>query len=411
MTPPRFAVFIPRPELRGGGDKHALSIAEILLERGDVTVVTEHLDTVAKLQEIGRFHNLDLTGCHLLCLPRGRSLASRAAYRLQAPVELIRRFQNREDYRDLRRKGFDVFVNVAAGSTLINPSPVGIFVCMFPNPPPDTLPDSSVSRREAWADAVSPLIGGSNPNVSLTYDIVLPNSTFTKEWLQRWWGAPQAEVLFPPCEPMARTGVTRRKLIVNVGRFFSGETGSHHKRQDVLLRTFATMGHLHDEGWELALVGPVHEGPGPERFVADLKQQARGLPVQIMTGVDHGALVRLMNEASIYWHATGFGTEINREPSRQEHFGMSTVEAMSAGAVPIVYAGAGARDTVEDGVTGYTWQTVDELRRLTTEVAGDEALRERLAEAAKQSSERFGRAAFRARLLQILDALSLSPAD
>ena len=66
-------------------------------------------------------------------------------------------------------------------------------------------------------------------------------------------------------------------------------------------------------------------------------------------------VARQIRAASIYWHATGFGTSEQMQPSKQEHFGMSIVEAMSAGAVPIAFDAGGPRETVDPGANGYLW--------------------------------------------------------
>ncbi len=47
-------------------------------------------------------------------------------------------------------------------------------------------------------------------------------------------------------------------------------------------------------------------------------------------------LADLYARASIFWHAAGLGEDAEDDPNRMEHFGISIVEAMSAGAVPVV---------------------------------------------------------------------------
>ena len=103
---------------------------------------------------------------------------------------------------------------------------------------------------------------------------------------------------------------------------------------------------------------------------------------------------RLFAEASIYWHGGGFGEDAERHPERFEHFGITVVEAMAAGAVPVVFAAAGPQEIVEDGVNGFHWRTPDELVARTRQLIDDHELRDRMACAARQraadfSSERF----------------------
>ena len=61
-----------------------------------------------------------------------------------------------------------------------------------------------------------------------------------------------------------------------------------------------------------------------------------------------------------------------------EHFGISTVEAMSAGAVPIVYRGGGQVEIVRDDENGMLWKTIDELTTKTRTIIEDSSLYMRL---------------------------------
>ena len=103
---------------------------------------------------------------------------------------------------------------------------------------------------------------------------------------------------------------------------------------------------------------------------------------------------RLLAEASIYWHAGGFGEDPERHPERFEHFGIAVVEAMAAGAVPLVFAAAGPAEIVQHGVNGYLWETLDELVELTSRLIGDPALRNRLSVAAQQRAADFSAGRF-----------------
>ena len=88
----------------------------------------------------------------------------------------------------------------------------------------------------------------------------------------------------------------------------------------------------------------------------------------------------LFASSSIFWVATGLGEDEEKAPWLFEHFGITTVEAMAAGCVPVVIDKAGQREIVRHGTDGYRWTTLAELEALTRMVAGDEALRARLAD-------------------------------
>src|SRR5207248_958897 len=108
-------------------------------------------------------------------------------------------------------------------------------------------------------------------------------------------------------------------------------------------------------GWELHLAGSVHSGSASREYLARVKDVARGQPIRIHENLPYADLVRLYDQASLYWHAAGYGIDEEAHPEALEHFGMSTAEAMGRGAVPVVIARGGQLEVVRDGVDGRTW--------------------------------------------------------
>ena len=109
--------------------------------------------------------------------------------------------------------------------------------------------------------------------------------------------------------------------------------------------------------------------------------------------------------AKIYWHASGYGEDEQRDPIKFEHFGITTVEAMAAGAVPIVIGKAGQLEVVEHDVSGLHWQTLPELAAHTRRVIADEDLWARLSRGAIERSRTFSRAAFDDRVRELMNGL------
>jgi glycosyltransferase involved in cell wall biosynthesis len=115
----------------------------------------------------------------------------------------------------------------------------------------------------------------------------------------------------------------------------------------------------------------------------------------------------LLATSSIFWVATGLGEDEEAAPWVFEHFGITTVEAMAAGCVPLVIDKAGQREIVRHGTDGYRWTTLAELEALTRTVAGDEALRARLAASAVERAGTFSEEAFAARWREIAASLGI----
>ena len=120
---------------------------------------------------------------------------------------------------------------------------------------------------------------------------------------------------------------------------------------------------LHDsgrvDGWWLHLVGGC--SPEDRAYALAVKREALGLPVHVHLSAPGAVLTDLLGRASIYWHAGGLGEDPETHPDRFEHFGISVVEAMGAGVVPVVFGAAGPAEVVRDGVDGLHFRTLDEL--------------------------------------------------
>jgi len=232
-----------------------------------------------------------------------------------------------------------------------------------------------------------------------TYTRILANSEFTRGWIRRYWNL-DATVLYPPIATVPELFLGRkRNAILGLGRFFPG---NHNKKHDVLIDMIDRLRREGLTGWELHLAGGRTRVPGTDAYVASLRQHARDLPVHFHLDASSAELRGLFETCSLFWHATGFGENETERPEKLEHFGMSTVEAMAYGCVPVVYACGGQPEIIEHGRSGFLWHSLDELRDYSTHLAHDTSLRKEMALHAHERSKRFGRDAFRAAVRQLL---------
>jgi glycosyltransferase involved in cell wall biosynthesis len=249
--------------------------------------------------------------------------------------------------------------------------------------------------------------------VAASYQLVWAISRFTQQWITRYWGL-SSELLYPPVdiEPFAASrsaGVlagtgeagedARTPYILSVGRFFAGQ---HNKQHMTLIRAFRRLVDAGLHGWELRLVGGVTPGEAHQAYLEAVQAAAQGYPIRIETDLPFDQLVARYQGAALYWHAAGYGEDEERAPIKAEHFGITTVEAMAAGCVPVVIARGGQPELVTHGVDGFLWQTLDELHACTLRLVEDTALRRQMAAAACAASRRFDGAHFAAALAATL---------
>jgi glycosyltransferase involved in cell wall biosynthesis len=247
-----------------------------------------------------------------------------------------------------------------------------------------------------------PSLGSAPGDTSWTasYGRVVSNSEYTRQWVRRWWGI-DTGILNPPVTPQQRGA--KEKVILNVGRFFAPEHGHCKKQLDLVRAMRALQWRGNIDGWTLHLVGGVSDVDRP--YLERVRAEAEGLPVELHVDAPGAEVRDLYSRASIYWHATGLGEDPGSQPDRFEHFGITTAEAMSAGAVPVVIRAAGQREVVEHGVSGLTWEPLVQLVCFTEDLIGDPDRLATMSHAAEERAKRYGMPAFADHLRGIVDEL------
>lgn len=177
---------------------------------------------------------------------------------------------------------------------------------------------------------------------------VVVNSQFTKRLIDEEYRVNSA-VIYPPVTAIKPGKKT--KTILSVGRF---DSSINIKKQDVLIQAFRQLS-PQLPGWKLVLVG----GSSNREWEQRLQQLAKGLPVDFRFNAKHDELVGQYAQASIYWHAAGYQVDPGAHPELCEHFGITTVEALSAGCLPLVVGKGGQTEIIAEA--DYYWDSLDEL--------------------------------------------------
>ena len=208
---------------------------------------------------------------------------------------------------------------------------------------------------------------------------IICNSHFTKEIIDKEYGV-NSVVIYPPVSVSKIKAKRKQNWILFVGRF---SQLTQVKNQDVLIKAFKKFSKEFTD-WELILAGGVEVGVGD--YLEKLKKLAEGYPVRIIESPSFKEIVSLYGQSKVFWSAVGFGINAKKEPEKVEHFGISVVEAMAAGTVPIVYNAGGYKEIVADGETGYLWKKKRELVTKTINLIKTRGLLIEIAERTKAAS-------------------------
>jgi len=323
----------------GGGEKYIGSIAQFLKDYGDI----------------------DLIGNEPFSVPL---LETRLSLKLAHCRTIILDSEQDDDVEKVSRE-YDLWINISFKTQALSNAKHSILIVMFPYL-------GSKFLKLAWR-----LFPKNQPewvqNIFWekygfwrSYDQILAISPYTQFWIEQWWGE-KSQILLPPVDLLEYTdSQPKKKIILSVGRFFFG---GHSKKQDVLVRNFKKLIDCGEySGWEYHLCGGTHPEPKNQAYLNDIIESAKGYPIHIHPDINRDELIGFYRDASIFWHASGYGEDEIRKPEQQEHFGITTVEAMSAGCIPVVLARGGQKGIINHGNNGFLWDTINELNLFTTQI-------------------------------------------
>lgn len=228
------------------------------------------------------------------------------------------------------------------------------------------------------------------------YNWIISNSNFTKEIIDKSFNI-NSKVIYPPVDIKSINPGQKEKIITSVGRFSAHQL--HPKKQEILMEVFKEIYKKAPE-WKLILAGQARKDD--QKYLRALRKSARGFAIKIMDNMPVENLRKLYSSSSIYWHATGFGEDEIKNPERMEHFGISTVEAQAAGAVPVVLAKGGQKEIITDNKNGRLWETKSQLYEITLELINDQQELQKLSSEAIKNSKRFSQEVFFKEYEQIL---------
>ncbi len=233
------------------------------------------------------------------------------------------------------------------------------------------------------------------------YHDIISISEYSRRWIKKYWRR-DSKLLFPPVDIENFKASEKEKTILSVGRFFPEH---HNKKQLELARAFKQLVDGYPEimgGYRLCLAGGVSDKESHLQYVEKVREESAGYPIEILTNVDWKDLVNIFSKSSIFWHASGMGEDEGKHPEKFEHFGITTVEAMASGCIPIVINKGGQKEIIENGENGFLFSSIEGLKEITIKVCSGEINGEKIKENAIKGATKFSSDNFSRRLLEII---------
>jgi glycosyltransferase involved in cell wall biosynthesis len=217
------------------------------------------------------------------------------------------------------------------------------------------------------------------------------NSLYTKSFIDKEFKI-DSKVLYPPID-ISSQKKEKRNIILHVGRYRStDDKGQDYKKQGLMIDIFKKMIDQGLKDWKFILAVGLKESD--EYRFDKLRKKAQDYPIEFLVNLNNKDLEKKYSESKIYWHASGYGEDLEKKPELAEHFGISTVEAMMAGAVPVVINAGGQREIVEDGKNGYLWNALDDFIMKTNNLIEDKKNWEKMSINAMTKSKVFAKNRF-----------------
>ena len=221
--------------------------------------------------------------------------------------------------------------------------------------------------------------------------LILTNSIFSKRAIRKYTGK-NATVVYPPVDvenfAFAAKSDARENLVVSCGRY------SPEKNYEFILEVAEK---LRGRPIRFIIVGASSGRVSREYYekLERIRQAKRLKNVELLRDVDFSKLLALYGKAKIYLHAM-----------RYEHFGISIVEAMASGLVPIVHRSGGSWEDIlkaQQGTYGFSYSTADEAAQTIEDLIESEHARKEIVSRNMGYTYTFSSESYKKKILSIIE--------
>ncbi len=357
-------------------------------------------EALAKDHKIDLYHRIPSLTVDKLAINSGTRLDSVRLHYVEKPnLQPQSRRNPQAHFRELQSiqaelsKGYDIFVAIVHDVPPFSHAKKGALIVLFPaTTAPYVKPEGRIDAKLALKRPGGYIYQSWAWKKRMEgYGLKSAISDFSRLWAKRRWGI-DCTIIYPPVNT-SFGHVEKEKIILSVGRFAVRGQG-HRKNQEEMLETYAQMRSERSLDWKYFCVGGLGETPAHKGYFEELSALAALGGAAVVANLPRNELRSLYERAGIFWHASGYGEDQNVDPLMVEHFGISTVEAMAAGCVPVVINKGGQSEIVEHEISGFVWETLDELKAFTARLISDDNLRGRMSVAARKRAQMFSRETF-----------------
>ncbi len=320
MKKRKATLYDPYLDTLGGGEKHILSVLQVLEEEGIEPYIFWDSDVTELI------HNkLNITFRNIHFLPN---------------IFKERKSSSIEKFLQLGQ--FDFFFYVTDGSYFLSSARKNFVFCMYP-------------KKDLYQRTLV------NQIKTMNYQFIA-NSYYTNSWLKQW--GVTAQILYPYLDSEflnTDRKLKKEKIILSVGRFFPH---LHSKKQDIVIKTFQQLRkdvpQLKD--FKLVLIGNLKDED--KSYFESLKELAENDPsILLKPNVSFNELIDFYKKSLLYWHFAGYNVDENVTPELVEHLGIAPLEAMSFQCIVFCYNVGGPKEIVKNGENAFLFHSVDELKR------------------------------------------------
>ena len=353
----------------GGGEVLSLELASVLKELGfGIIYITEDL---YDWRYYNRISDVDLRVDGEIALRRPPLFKAYDVFLDMFRLSVLR-----------RSIGLDLVINTNGGAA---PIPF-VDVTYIHSPLRVNLWRSWSSFRKAYLLSLNHIIRWFSIHGKL--GLILTNSRFTRMEIRKFMGS-NSVVLYPPVDVeryMRYMDVERRdRLVVSIGRFVP------KKRYEDLIEIASKVNDA-----KFIIIGTISD-LNYLRSIVRLVKDRNLSNVIIKPNASFQEKLEILSKARIYLHT-----------ARTERFGISIVEGMAAGCVPIVYRSRGPwLDILEEkqGVHGFAYRNLDEAVSMINNVLNDDRLSREIVNNNKAHVLKFSRDTFRKKVSLIVNKI------